>query len=284
LGHPISHSLSPTMHRAAYGYLGLDWTYEAIDVDQDDLASFVDACDATWRGLSLTMPLKVSALAVATEVEPLARTLKSVNTLVFDGEDRLGYNTDVIGLLRVIDTALSADPKPTSVTLLGSGATARSALGALATSAASLGIKTVTVCARSEPAVDSIMTLGSELDLEVKAGQWPPAALGVEGTGERQLVVNTLPWPAASELATTVVGPQSPGSSLLIDVLYHPWPSPLARLWTSSGGAVIGGVEMLVMQGVAQVELMTGLAVPPEVLRDAAMGELDRRNIAQAEQ
>ena len=79
-------------------------------------------------------------------------------------------------------------------------------------------------------------------------------------------------------------GPQSPGSSLLIDVLYHPWPSPLARLWASSGGAVIGGVEMLVMQGVSQVELMTGLAVPPEVLRDAAMGELDRRNIAQAEQ
>ena len=95
---------------------------------------------------------------MATEVEPLARTLKSVNTLVFDGENRLGYNTDVIGLLRVIDSALSADPQPTSVTLLGSGATARSALGALATSVASLGLRTVTVCARSERAVDSIMS------------------------------------------------------------------------------------------------------------------------------
>lgn len=272
------------MHRAAYEYLGLDWAYDAFDVEEGDLDAFVQACDDQWRGLSLTMPLKVQALEVATKVEPLARTLKSVNTLVFDDSEIRGFNTDVIGLQHVIDETLAPDPTSTAVTILGAGATARSAVGALATTRAPLDIRSVTVCARREEAVRNLVTLGSELGLTMEAGAWPPDALGTRDAGQRTLLVNTLPLPAASELARGAGGPLSPGKCVLIDVLYHPWPTPLAKLWTGSGATVIAGVEMLVMQGVAQVELMTGLAVPPQVLRDAAMGELDRRNIAQAEQ
>ena len=285
LGHPIDHSLSPSMHRAAYQYLGLEWSYDAFDVEEGGLATFVHACDAQWRGLSLTMPLKVEALDVATKVEPLARTLQSVNTLILEGGEIVGYNTDALGLQHVIEAGLGPDPGPTSVTVLGAGATARSALGALgalgalAASGDALDIQSVTVCARRPQAVEQLITLGSELGLVMNAGSWPPAHLAGEDGGHRVLVINTLPLPAASQLAGSFSG-----AGLLIDVLYHPWPTPLAQRWADNGGVVIGGVEMLVMQGVAQATLMTGREVPPHVLRDAAMGELDRRNIAQAEQ
>ena len=247
LGHPIDHSLSPSMHRAAYQYLGLDWTYDAIDVKEGGLAAFLSGLDAQWRGLSLTMPLKVEALKVATRVEPLARTLESVNTLVLDSGEILGYNTDVIGLQRVIEAALASHPRPTSVTVLGAGATARSALGALAATATALDIQSVTVCARRPQAVQHLVTLGSELGLAMHAGAWSPNVLGRDTGNRRALVINTLPLPAATELAASSAPAPSAGAGLLIDVLYHPWPTPLARWWTTGGGAVIGGVEMLVM-------------------------------------
>ena len=280
LGHPIAHSLSPVMHRAAYQHLGLNWSYEAFDVEEADLETFVAGRSAEWRGLSLTMPLKVRAVEVATEVQPLARTLNSVNTLVLEAGAVRGYNTDVLGLQQVIEGAFTGPDQPSSASVLGAGATARSAVAALAELKGRLSLESVTVCARRSEAAQHLVTLGDSLGLSVGAGTWPPTDLGAATSGDYPLVVNTLPLGPAAELAAQV----SPRAGLLVDVLYHPWPTPLAKRWTRGGGKAIGGVEMLVMQGVAQVELMTGQTVSPSVLRDAAMGELDRRNIAQAEQ
>ncbi len=97
LGSPIKHSLSPALHRAAYARLGLNWIYERVEVDADGLTSWVDGLDASWRGLSLTMPLKVAVLGLG-EVDQLARLAGAGNTLILEAGSRRVYNTDVGGL------------------------------------------------------------------------------------------------------------------------------------------------------------------------------------------
>ena len=102
LGSPIEHSLSPALHRAAYAHLGLNWTYDRVEVGEHGLASFVRGLDASWRGLSLTMPLKVAVLELG-QVDQLARQAGAGNTLVLDGGERWIYNTDVGGLIWAVD-------------------------------------------------------------------------------------------------------------------------------------------------------------------------------------
>ncbi|MEJ1230611.1 MAG: hypothetical protein WDM88_08465 [Galbitalea sp.] len=130
LGSPIAHSLSPVLHRAAYSVLGLDWEYGAVEMTGAGLADFVASRDSSWRGLSLTMPLKRDVLPLLRSASETAAQTGSANTVRF-GEDGLaGFNTDVFGITagferhgrRVLETVL----------ILGGGATAASALVAAA--------------------------------------------------------------------------------------------------------------------------------------------------------
>ena len=165
LGSPISHSLSPALHCAAYAELGLrGWTYERFEVAEDELAAFVAGCDDRWRGLSLTMPLKSAALELG-DVDPLARFAGAANTLIFEGLQRRLYNTDVGGLVWSVRQVSSADP--VAVTLLGSGATARSAL----LSAAQLGARDITVVARRPDKAEQLVALGAAMQLAVRVLQ-----------------------------------------------------------------------------------------------------------------
>ena len=103
LGSPVAHSLSPALHQTAYAALGLeDWTYDRFEVDEGGLAPFVEGLGESWRGLSLTMPLKVAAFAVADEVSGLAREAGAINTLVRRGS---GWAADNTCLLYTSDAA-----------------------------------------------------------------------------------------------------------------------------------------------------------------------------------
>ncbi len=129
LGHPVGHSLSPVLHRAAYAALGLDWVYDRVDVSGAELASFLDSLDGSWVGLSLTMPLKNDVMPLLDEIDPVAVATGAVNTVLLDGGRRRGANTDVGGLVAALDEH-GAGRGPAVV--LGAGATARSAVAALA--------------------------------------------------------------------------------------------------------------------------------------------------------
>ena len=249
LGSPIAHSLSPTLHRAAYAALGLDWTYDRFEVTADQLPDFVAGLDPSWRGLSLTMPLKEAVLSLG-EVDPVAQRAGAGNTLILDGSSRRVYNTDVAGLAWAVRRRASG-PLP-RVTLLGSGATARSALLA----AAGLGAATVTVVARTSAKAESLASLGRDLGLAVAVRPWtadlPPA----------DLVVSTVTAGAADPLALAV----ATSAPLVLDVVYAPWPTALATAVQRAGGTVLGGLDLLVGQALRQIELMTGQAVAAEIL------------------
>jgi shikimate dehydrogenase len=259
LGSPIAHSLSPVLHRTAYAELGLDdWRYDRFQVDEAALPGFVEAMGpAEWAGLSLTMPLKRAVIPLLDEVSATAGSVEAVNTLVLTPEGRrLGDNTDIPGMVAAL-----AERGVTSVpgaAVLGAGATASSALAALAR----ICTGEVTAYVRGPERERQMRQWGERLGVAVRTAAWQEAAEALTAP----LVVNTTPAGAADHLAGAV--PEHPGA--LFDVLYEPWPTALAAAWTARGGAVTSGLDLLVHQAVLQVEQHTGRAPAPLAAMRAA--------------
>ncbi|MFE5620078.1 shikimate dehydrogenase [Streptomyces sp. NPDC056470] len=258
LGSPIAHSLSPVLHRAAYAALGLDaWSYDRFEIDEAGLPGFVAGLDESWAGLSLTMPLKRAIIPLLDEISDTAASVEAVNTVVFteDGR-RVGDNTDIPGLIAALRER--GVDKVESAAVLGAGATASSALAALAR----ICTGPVTAYVRSEARAEEMRGWGERLGVDVHTADWANA----DRAFAAPLVIATTPAGTTDALAGEVPG--APGT--LFDVLYHPWPTPLAAAWSKRGGAVLGGLDLLVHQAVLQVEQMTGVPEAPlSAMRDA---------------
>jgi shikimate dehydrogenase len=263
LGAPIAHSLSPALHRAAYAHLGLDWRYDAVEVTEPELPAFVAGLDPTWRGLSLTMPLKPAAASVAGRADPLVRVVGAANTLVrSDDGSWSASNTDVPGIVAAL--AEVGVTRVASATVLGGGSTAASAVAALA------GVSPhVVACVRSPARTAGLQRVASVVGVALQVVAWDDAAAHLSAP----LVLATTPAGAADPLAAAV--PHPPGT--LLDVVYDPWPTALAQAWAAAGGTVRSGMDLLVHQAVLQVRLMTGQDVPVEVLRSAGERALAAR-------
>jgi shikimate dehydrogenase len=249
LGSPIEHSLSPALHRAAYARLGLDWTYDRVELDDHQLAAFVWGLDASWRGLSLTMPLKVAVLDLG-EVDPLARLAGAGNTLILESGQRWVYNTDVGGLTWAV-RQVTTTPLP-RVTILGAGATARAALIA----ATQLGAQQVTLVVRTPSRAEPLRTLSQDLGVELDVKPWRSQLPG------GNLAISTVVSGAADTIARAVCD----SAQLIVDVIYHPWPTVLATTAQGAGCTVVSGRDLLIGQALLQIELMTGRCVPADVL------------------
>lgn len=266
LGSPVAHSLSPVLHTAGYAACGLrDWRYTRREVTADQLAGVVAGLDERWRGLSLTMPLKEAAFEVATTVSEVAGRAGAINTLVRRADGAWdATNTDVAG----IREALRHVAHDGRARILGSGATARSAVLALA----DLGVRRVEVAARNPATLGGVLRLAEDAGLAATA---IPLTEWAHHSG--RLVVSTLP-PAASTSTAALLTPDGPGArgTTLLDVVYADWPTPLARAVLAAGGEVVGGLMMLVHQAAAQFRLFTGVEPPvAEMLAAgrAALGE-----------
>ncbi|MFI1002251.1 shikimate dehydrogenase [Streptomyces galbus] len=266
LGSPIAHSLSPVLHRAAYDALGLTgWTYDRFEVDEAGLAGFVDGLGAEWAGLSLTMPLKRAVIPLLDEISDTAASVEAVNTLVFteDGR-RAGDNTDIPGMVAALREHGIEEVE--SAAVLGAGATASSALAALAR----VCTGEVVAYVRSEARAAEMRAWAERLDVELRTARWEDAAEALRAP----LVIATTPAGATDALAHAV--PERPAT--LFDVLYEPWPTALAARWSMTGGAVVGGLDLLVHQAVLQVEQMTGrVPAPLDAMRKAGEHALAAR-------
>ncbi len=269
LGSPIAHSLSPVLHRAGYAAAGLeDWSYQAIECAEAGLPGLIGSLEGDWAGLSLTMPLKRAVLPLLDRVEPLAAEVGGANTVVFTGGHRHGYNTDVAGMVAALTAA--GVPSPASATILGAGATACSALAALRQA----GLGEVTVAVRDQARAAGLLGVAGRLGLRVNL-----RAFGQE-TRDQDLLISTIPAGAADFYAEIIrEGGLTPGA--VFDVVYAPWPTPLAQAAEAAGAVVISGFELLLYQAVGQFELMTGQSpAPVEAMRAAGRAELGRRALA----
>nr|WP_246401499.1 shikimate dehydrogenase [Jiangella mangrovi] len=276
LGSPIAHSLSPVIHRAAYRSLGLDWEYTAHEVAEESLPAFVAGLGPEWRGLSLTMPLKRVALDVATTASDVARTVGAANTLV--RRDDGGWdadNTDVPGVVATLRAAsggpVDGASTPGPVCLWGGGATASSVLAALAF----LESGPVHVHVRSAARAGGALAVAAALGHPAEPAPWAV----LPACADAGVTVTTAPSGAMDELASSLVVGLGGGVSgrVLFDVVYDPWPTPVAAAWQAAGGVVASGLELLVHQAVGQVHLMTGSDVPADLLRSAALAAIGAR-------
>ena len=252
LGSPVAHSLSPVLHRAAYAHLGLaGWEYDAHEVDEHGLAGFLDGLDPSWAGLSLTMPLKAAVLPLLDASSPVVEMAGGANTVLLRDGRRVGENTDVPGMAAAL-TAAGVGPVDEAA-LLGGGATARSALVALAGRA---GL--VRAYVRDPARRDGLEAAAAGAGVELAVEPWARAADGLAAP----LVVSTAAVGATDHLVASV--PRQVGA--LFDVLYDPWPTPLAAAWVARSATVVDGLDLLVHQGVLQVLLMTGVEADPAEL------------------
>jgi shikimate dehydrogenase len=250
LGSPITHSLSPRLHRAIFDFLKIDGNYEAIEVKSGELSDFFERRSEEFDYFSLTMPLKEEALALGLTVDAVATRVQSANTLYREGDIWKLSSTDGSGLLQALkERNLESF---SSVLILGAGGTARAVAGALDSVS-----NAITVLGRSSNREEALSQAVEIADFTYMRWQ---QNIGFE---EYDLVVNTTPAGAADLLADDVVyGVSAP----LFDVIYNPWPTVLASRWLDCSGVVINGLELLLYQGIDQVEKLIGEVPDREAL------------------
>ncbi|MBE7324334.1 shikimate dehydrogenase [Nocardioides sp. Y6] len=266
LGDPVAHSLSPVLHRAAYQAHDLDWTYDAHRVGAGGLQQFLAGLDESWRGLSLTMPLKREAMGLVDTLSDVARVSSAVNTVVIEhqGGSRVlhGDNTDVPGAVAALRERGGAEG-PQRATILGGGATATSVGLALL----SMGVREIDLLVRTpERATETRDVLvGWAADARVRVLSLD--AVVVPG----DVVVSTVPAAAQGEALVERLA----GAAVVFDVVYDPWPTPLVA---ACDGVVVSGLDLLVHQATFQFELFTGRPAPLAVMRAAGEQALAARN------
>ncbi|MFV2087893.1 shikimate dehydrogenase [Micromonospora sp. LOL_021] len=258
IGKPIGHSLSPVIHNAGYRAAGLTgWSYTAIECAEKQLPDLVAGLGPEWGGLSVTMPLKEAALALAERASSVATAVGAANTLVRRADGTwFADNTDVAGMVAVLrDAGVATGAR---FTVLGAGGTARAALA----SAAALAAASVTVAARRPAAVDELVPVAEALGVSMTGAALSaiPAAVGTD------VLVSTLPKGAADPYADQL--PWTSGT-VCFDAIYDPWPTPLASAAAAAGCRVVSGLDLLLAQAVGQFEQFTGVAAPVPAMRAA---------------
>jgi shikimate-5-dehydrogenase len=261
LGKPVEHSLSPVLHGAAYRALGLTgWTYDRVETDAEGLPGFVGGLGEEWAGLSVTMPGKRAALDFADLVTPRAAAVGAANTLVRNGSGWLADCTDVDGVVGALRVAGGYVPAPGDVgVVLGAGGTAAATVVGLE----ALGVRSVRLVVREPARATETLAAARLAGLGVEVLRWSEVdftALAAEAA----VVVSTVPSVALDAHVEELAG-----ARCLLDVIYHPWPTPLAKAVASRGGRLATGLDMLLHQAFGQVEHFTGLAAPREAMRDA---------------
>jgi len=270
LGQPISHSLSPRMHTAAFRALGIEgeWSYEAIELAPDDFAAGVaDLRERGFVGANVTVPHKAAALALADRASTAATAIGAANTLSFTATGVAADNTDAPGLIR----SLPADPRGRRALVLGAGGAARAAIWALVGAGAAVTVHNRT---RSR-AVEVAEALGAEV-----------SAAGPLPVEEFEIVVNA----TSIGLAAAQSGTADAGTALkalgmdadrftnrqvVVDLVYGAEPTELAKAANRAGATVIEGLEILIRQGAESLRIWTGLEPPVEAMRKALQSSND---------
>lgn len=263
LGSPIQHSLSPVLHTAGYEAAGLSgWEYTRIECTAEDLPRIVGEADESYRGFSVTMPAKFAALAFADEVSERAREIGSANTLVRTSATAWrADNTDCEGLLIALNELMRGAPIHSAV-VVGAGGTARPAVWALR----QLGAQQLTMLNRSDRAAEF-----EELAAGLRTTFAPLEHTDIAKMAmAADVVVSTVPSsgiePFVNDLAHAPV----------LDVIYDPWPTPLAVRAASNGYHAIGGLSMLAGQSYSQFAQFTGIDAPREAMRAALFAHVGR--------
>ncbi|QWV99017.1 shikimate dehydrogenase [Geomonas nitrogeniifigens] len=268
IGWPVSHSLSPVLHNAAFQALGLDWIYVPFPVAPERLAAGVAGLKSVGvAGFSVTIPHKVAIIPLLDQVTPEAELIGAVNTVVARDGSLTGYNTDGIGLIAALREKLSFEPAGKNILVLGAGGAARSAVVSLALA----GAAGVTVANRSP---DSAAALVQLVAARLTQTEFATRGLGLLSDpgfmGSFDLVVNTTSVGMAGDSFPGLALSSLKSGGCIYDMVYAPPVTPLLAQACSLGIPCANGFAMLVAQGEAAFRIWTG-ATPPKGCMESAL-------------
>jgi shikimate dehydrogenase len=272
LGHPVQHSQSPIMHNAAFAEKQLNFAYAAFDVEPDRLADAIAGIRALGlRGVNVTIPHKVAIMPLLDEIDPLAKRIGAVNTVVNDNGRLIGYNTDGMGYVRSLVEETKLDVQKQVVTLLGAGGAAR----AVAFTLAEQGVREIRIINRSR---EKAALLAEHLGVIVPTSVVEPGDAS-SAIADATLLINTTSigmFPDVDEIPVPVEW-LHPGL-IVSDLIYNPLETKLLKQARLIGAKPHSGVGMFVNQGALAFELWTGEPAPSETMRNIVLQQLQKTN------
>jgi shikimate dehydrogenase len=270
IGDPIEHTLSPTIHNAAFNHLKLNFVFLAFRVKAVELENAIRGMRGLGiHGLNVTMPHKSTVIGYLDEVDSTVKFLGSANTVLNKDGKLSGFNTDGVGALKALrenGTELSEK----KVLLLGAGGAAKAIAFSLAKEVEELAI----LNRAAEKARELAEALARIFNKKVVGGALSPDAIA-KNLQDSDVLINATSVGMHPEANQSIVAPQWLRSDLTVmDIVYNPVETKLARDAKAAGAKVISGVEMLIYQGATSVEIWTGRSAPIEVMRKAALNKL----------
>lgn len=273
IGDPIEHSLSPIMHNAAFKAIGLDYVFLAFKVKTARVEDAVNGMRAlNIRGLNVTMPHKSTVMAHLDRVDLSAQVINSVNTILNKENLLFGFNTDGVGALKALkENGIAL--KGRKVLLLGAGGAARAIAYAMAKESDELAVLNRTV----KQAQALAKLLEKSANKKIFAGSLSPSDVQ-KNLQDSDILINATSVGMKPHLEESPVPAKLLRSNLAVmDIVYNPLETKLAKDAKAAGAKVVSGVEMLIYQGAASFETWTGKSAPVEVMRKAALNHLQQK-------
>jgi shikimate dehydrogenase len=273
IGDPIEHSLSPTIHNAAFSHLELDFVFLAFRVKAADLENAIQGMRGLGiHGLNVTMPHKSTVIGCLDEVDSTVKFLGSANTILNEDGKLSGFNTDGVGTLKALrENGIDLSEK--KMLLLGAGGAAKAIAFSLAEEVGEL----VVLNRASEKAKKLAEALEQISNKKVVGGSLSPDTI-VKNLQDSDVLINATSVGMHPEANQSIVPPQWLRSDLTVmDIVYNPVETKLAKDAKAAGAKVVSGVEMLIYQGAASFEIWTGRSAPIDIMRKAALNKLSSK-------
>ncbi len=270
IGDPIEHTLSPIIHNAAFEALKINYVFLAFRVKSAEVENAVKGMRAlSIHGLNVTMPHKNAVIKFLDEVDPTGKAIGSVNTILNKDGRLLGFNTDGVGALTALEQN-GVELKGKKVLLLGAGGAAKAIAYTLSQDADELVILNRT----PEPASELAGLLKQKFNKKISADKLSPNAVK-DNLGNSEVLINATSIGMKPNADQTPVAPEWLRPDLAVmDIVYNPIETKLAKDAKAAGAKVVGGVEMLISQGAVSFEIFTACKAPVAVMRKAALNHL----------
>ena len=276
IGYPIGHSISPIFQQAGLDHLGIDATYEKWEVTPEGVGDFVAGLRAPGTlGINITVPHKQAVIPFLDEVDEWATAAGAVNTIVNHDGHLTGYNTDGLGFLRALLVETGYDPSRTRALILGAGGAARGILLALIRG----GVDSLVIANRTLERAETLAQLSSDNGVGSEAISLSGDAL-TEAAASANLIVNCTTMGMShgpDEHGSPISAAQIPATAIVNDVVYTPLLTPILKEAATAGATALGGLHMLVYQGVLSFQMWTGVDAPVDVMLAAATAEMTSR-------
>ena len=276
IGYPIGHSISPIFQQAGLDHLGIDATYEKWEVTPEDVGDFVAGLRAPGTlGINITVPHKQAVIPFLDEVDEWASAAGAVNTIVNHDGHLTGHNTDGPGFLRALLVETGYDPSRTRALILGAGGAARGILLALVRG----GVDSLVIANRTLERAETLAQLASDNGVGSEAISLSGDAL-TEAAASANLIVNCTTMGMShgpDEHGSPISAAQIPATATVNDVVYTPLLTPILKEAAAAGATALGGLHMLVYQGVLSFQMWTGVDAPVDVMLAAATAEMTSR-------